>query len=123
MTDEDLLERLAQLERKVDHLYAHLASVIPRLTAPLAPTPVDAGQLSENVRRLVDEGDLVRAIKQYREDSVFDLGPAAAMSLSATWRARRAARSAGRSGVAPACTTATAISSPASNRCARRISP
>ena len=69
MSEEDVLKRLAELERKVDHIYAHLAERIPRATAPLPPVPSTGGELSSGVLRLVEEGDLIGAIKQYRAET------------------------------------------------------
>jgi len=65
----DLMRRVAELERQVAHLYAH--GSVP------APPPAPAGSdVSDEVRRLVAEGNLIAAIKQHRQDTGLGLAEA-----------------------------------------------
>lgn len=64
----DLAFRLADLERKVDHLLANLPD--------LPPPPPPSDEPSERVRRLAAQGSLLEAIKLYREETRADLSTA-----------------------------------------------
>ena len=64
----DLTFRLAELERKVEHLLANVPDV--RAVPPPSDEP------SDRVRQLVAEGNLIGAIKLYREETRADLSTA-----------------------------------------------
>jgi hypothetical protein len=53
------LARIAELERKVDHLYRHLG---------IEPPPPDT-EVSPRVRALAMEGKVLEAIQAYRSES------------------------------------------------------
>ena len=62
--------RIAELERKVDHLLRHAEG--------LPPVPPPSEQLSPAVMAHVADGDLIAAIKAYREETGVDLATAKA---------------------------------------------
>jgi hypothetical protein len=57
--------RIGQLERKVEHLYKHLG---------IEPPP--PGGVSDRVRELVAQGDILQAIKIHRAEAGLDLATA-----------------------------------------------
>ncbi len=65
----DLMRRVAELERQVAHIYASGTANPP----PPAPAGSD---VSDEVRRLVKEGNLIAAIKEYRQDTGLGLAEA-----------------------------------------------
>jgi ribosomal protein L7/L12 len=66
-SDNDLESRLAELERRVDHLYARLQ---------LAPLPSGDTGLSVQVLELIQQGKEIEAIKQYRLETGVGLAEA-----------------------------------------------
>jgi ribosomal protein L7/L12 len=68
-TDNQTLLRLAQLEQKVEHLYRALN---------VAPPPTGQTGLSPAVLELIQQGNKLEAIKQYRAETGADLAAAKA---------------------------------------------
>lgn len=80
--DDETAARIAALERHIDRLYALLGQrgpyTTPSWTQP-PPTPnippptmtggVAGGSVSESVMRFVRQGQEIRAIKQYRQET------------------------------------------------------
>jgi hypothetical protein len=74
LNTEDLVrinQRLAAIEQKLDHLYAHLG-----VEAPASPAP--SSNVSPAVMNAINEGNLIVAIKLYREETGSDLATAKA---------------------------------------------
>ena len=67
MSDYQLERRLAQLENKVDHLYAAL---------DVAPPPTGQTGLSPRIQELLASGNKLEAIKQYRAETGLGLAEA-----------------------------------------------
>jgi hypothetical protein len=63
---EDVFYRLSQLERMVDHLYAHLG---------IDPPPLGTS-VSDRVRQLVADGNAIEAIRVHRSETGKDLSDA-----------------------------------------------
>jgi ribosomal protein L7/L12 len=73
ITDADISQiraRLAELERKVDHLF--------RFATDVPPLPAATSDLSPRVQELAAAGNLIGAIKAYREETGVDLATAKA---------------------------------------------
>jgi ribosomal protein L7/L12 len=60
--------RIGRLEQLVDHLYAHLG---------ITPPPLASG-ISERVRAIALDGNMIAAIKAHREETGKDLATAKA---------------------------------------------
>lgn len=72
--ESDLLERILELERRVDHLLSHLTA-----SQAVPPLPArDPRELSDEVRGLVAEGRLIEAIKLHRAEAHLSLSEAQA---------------------------------------------
>ncbi len=73
--DRDILQRLAALEHKVEHIYTHLVNGWqgPAVIPPLAE---HRHGVSPEVAELVRSGDLIAAIKQHRAETGCDLATA-----------------------------------------------
>jgi large subunit ribosomal protein L7/L12 len=67
MSEYELERRLAQLEHKVDHLFATLG---------VAPPPTGQTGLSPRVQELLADGNKIEAIKQYRAETGLGLAEA-----------------------------------------------
>ncbi len=65
-TDTQTLYRLGRLEQLVDHLYQHLG---------ISPPPVQSG-VSERVRQVAVDGNLIEAIQLHRAETGKDLATA-----------------------------------------------
>jgi ribosomal protein L7/L12 len=77
-TDRETLRRLSALEHKVDHLLRHLTGAEGG-PSTVPPLPSESSGVSERVRELVQSGDQIGAIKQYRAESGADLATAKAV--------------------------------------------
>jgi ribosomal protein L7/L12 len=75
MTDPETLKRIGELERKVDHLMAHLTGATGS-PAAVPPLPTGVTDASPAVLELVQRGDMIGAIKQYRAETGTDLATA-----------------------------------------------
>ena len=73
--DREILQRLGELERKVDHMYRHLTGQ-ERTPATVPPLPAQDESISPRVRQLVVEGNMIEAIKLYRAETGVDLATA-----------------------------------------------
>ena len=74
VTDADLFQlqvRVAELERKIDHIL--------RFANDVPPVPAKDLSLSPQVQELMTAGNLIGAIKAYREETGVDLATAKAM--------------------------------------------
>ena len=67
MDDEQILTRLADLERKIDWLYRN-AGYPPQFADSNGPAP-EGGSASAAVLDLVRRGNKIGAIKRYREET------------------------------------------------------
>ena len=68
MDEEQILARLADLERKIDWLY-HNAGYPPQFANSESAAPVAAGTASPAVLDQLRRGNKIAAIKQYREET------------------------------------------------------
>jgi ribosomal protein L7/L12 len=75
--DPKVYERLAALERKVDHMYRHLTGAEGG-PAAVPPLPAVDQSISPRVRELVSQGNTIEAIKLYRAETGVDLAVAKA---------------------------------------------
>ena len=73
--DREILLRIGELERKVDHLYRHLTGQ-ENTPASVPPLPSQDESISPRVRQLVTEGNTIEAIKLYRAETGVDLATA-----------------------------------------------
>ena len=69
------MQRIAELEAKVDHLIRHLTGAEGG-PAVVPPPPAAGSGLSPAVRELAAKGDMIQAIKQYRAETGADLAAA-----------------------------------------------
>jgi large subunit ribosomal protein L7/L12 len=67
--ERNALHRIAELERKVEHLYRELAGQV-------SPAPEPSLDLSPRVRELIAAGREIEAIKAYREETGVGLAEA-----------------------------------------------
>ena len=58
----ELMARVGALEHQLAHLYRHLGIEMP-------PPPPPGQDISEKVQQLVRDGNLIAAIKQYRDET------------------------------------------------------
>ena len=65
----ELMARVGTLEHQLAHLYSHLGIEIP-------PPPPPGQDISEKVQQLVRDGNLIAAIKQYRDETGMGLAEA-----------------------------------------------
>jgi ribosomal protein L7/L12 len=68
-TDPETLLRIGELERRVQHLYT---------TLDVAPPPAGVTTLSPQVQQLVQQGNTIEAIGQYRAETGLSLAEAKA---------------------------------------------
>jgi len=67
-TDAYTLQRLAELEAKVDHIYRHLTGQ-GGAAASIPPMAGAGGGVSQAVRDLAASGNMIAAIKQQRAET------------------------------------------------------
>ncbi|WP_134767644.1 hypothetical protein [Nocardioides sp. 1609] len=68
-TDRYTLQRLAELEAKVDHVYRHLTGQTPGSSASIPPMARAGTGVSEAVREAARSGNLVEAIRLQRAET------------------------------------------------------